>query len=196
MTERTTGPANQIAAGRQSGRAAALGDGAGLLAIGLIGFALLGAAWGLFIPTAHATAAGEGLVRLEGADGAQFGRWLWFVGLVAAGAVALAIAAFSLWRRRRGWGMLLWVAVVAIAGAVVAASAGTLVRQLVHGGADPASAAPGEELTVALPVRIGVAVYLFSSFVATLTYWLLAAFGPGTGDEEDAAVGAAGPTAA
>ena len=75
---------------------------------------------------------------------------------------------------------LLWVGVVALAGAVSFLAVGDVVGMSVHGIGSADQLAPGTTITTVAAAKPGISGYLVAPFVAMLVYWSLQVLSPAT----------------
>ena len=170
----------------------AIGFGAGLLALALFGFSLVGAAWGLWRPALKGHRVDDGGYALSNAADVQFDSYITFVLITGVLGAALGATAYVRGGRYRGVGVLLWVALAAFAGAA---------SFYVFGGATATSLPeePGEFVEFVPKFSPGIAWFV-GPFMAMFTYWSAVFVGvPYSGDERKpeetkvAAGGALGP---
>lgn len=139
------------------------GFGAGVLALGLIMFSVVGAVWGLLRPTMTAMVRDDGAYVLTGPDNVEFVSFITFAIITGVVASILALIAYLKNPSRRGFGSLMWVTAVAALGAFAF---------FVMGGATASSFPedPGISEDFVPQMAPGVA-WLVAPFVAALTYW-------------------------
>lgn len=154
-----------------------LGDGAGLLAVCLVLYSAVGAAWGLLRPALHGTVGDEGAILFDPAVNVEFTSFISFV--IATGLLSsvVALATFILSHRTRGPGMMLWLLVVVTLSALVFHQIGTLSAGLMHPPPEPESLAPGDRISLVPGFLPGVGI-LAAPFMAALTYWCAALVTP------------------
>lgn len=170
----------------------AIGFGAGLLALALFGFSLAGAAWGLWRPVLKGHWVDDGGYALSGVADVQFDSYITFVLITGVLSAALGATAYVRGERYRGVGVLLWVALTALAGAA---------SFYVFGGATATHLPeePGEFVEFVPKFSPGIA-WLAGPFMAMFVYWSALFVNPPYGvaerqsDEKEAVVaGALGP---
>lgn len=156
-----------------------LGDRAGLIGLWLIVYSVGGAIWGLLRPTFSAQVVGTESLIPDYSDSSHFIAFATYVIATAAMSVALAIFAYLLQASRK-FVDLLWIGVVALAGAVSFLAIGDVVGMSVHGIGDADQLAPGTTITTVAAAKPGISGYLVSPFVAMLVYWSLQVLSPAT----------------
>lgn len=156
-----------------------LGDRAGLIGLGLIVYSLGGALWGLVRPTFSAEVVSAERLIPDYSDSSHFIAFASFVIAAIVLSVALAIFAY-LMQGSRKFVDLLWVGVVALAGAVSFLAVGDVVGMSVHGIGSADQLAPGTTITTVAAAKPGISGYLVAPFVAMLVYWSLQVLGPAT----------------
>ncbi len=142
----------------------AIGFGAGLLALALLGFSGVGAAWGLWRPTLEGRRVDDGGgYALRNVANVQFDSYITFVLITGALGMALGLIAYRCGERYRGVGVLLWVALASLAGAA---------SFYVFGGATATSIPddPGEFVEFVPKFSPGIA-WLVGPFMAMFAYW-------------------------
>ena len=141
----------------------AIGFGAGLLALALLGFSVAGAAWGLWRPALKGHRVDDGGYALRNVANVQFDSYITFVLITGALGMALGLIAYRRGERYRGVGGLLWVALASLAGAA---------SFYVFGGATATSIPddPGEIVEFVPKFSPGIA-WLVGPFMAMFTYW-------------------------
>lgn len=154
-----------------------LGDRAGLIGLALIVYSVGGAVWGLLRPQFSAEVVNIERVIPDYSDSSHFRAFATFVIVTAALSVALAIFAY-LTQGSRKLVDLLWLGVVALAGAVSFLAVGDVVGMSVHGVGDAEQLAPGITITTVAPAKPGISGYLIAPFVAMLVYWSLQVLTP------------------
>ncbi|WKS34892.1 hypothetical protein NLL50_03845 [Corynebacterium propinquum] len=164
-----------------------LGDRAGLIGLGLIVYSLGGALWGLVRPTFSAEVVSAERLIPDYSDSSHFIAFASFVIAAIVLSVALAIFAY-LMQGSRKFVDLLWVGVVALAGAVSFLAVGDVVGMSVHGIGSADQLAPGTTITTVAAAKPGISGYLVAPFVAMLVYWSLQVLSPAaetTGPTDD-----------
>lgn len=164
-----------------------LGDRAGLIGLGLIAYSLGGALWGLVRPTFSAEVVSAERLIPDYSDSSHFIAFASFVIAAIVLSVALAIFAY-LTQGSRKFVDLLWVGVVALAGAVSFLAVGDVVGMSVHGIGSADQLAPGTTITTVAAAKPGISGYLVAPFVAMLVYWSLQVLSPAaetTGPTDD-----------
>ena len=164
-----------------------LGDRAGLIGLGLIAYSLGGALWGLVRPTFSAEVVSAERLIPDYSDSSHFIAFASFVIAAIVRSVALAIFAY-LTQGSRKFVDLLWVGVVALAGAVSFLAVGDVVGMSVHGIGSADQLAPGTTITTVAAAKPGISGYLVAPFVAMLVYWSLQVLSPAaetTGPTDD-----------
>ena len=156
-----------------------LGDRAGLIGLGLIVYSLGGALWGLVRPTFSAEVVSAERLIPDYSDSSHFIAFASFVIAAIVLSVALAIFAY-LTQGSRKFVDLLWVGVVALAGAVSFLAVGDVVGMSVHGIGSADQLAPGTTITTVAAAKPGISGYLVAPFVAMLVYWSLQVLSPAT----------------
>lgn len=156
-----------------------LGDRAGLIGLGLIVYSLGGAVWGLVRPTFSAEVVSAERLIPDYSDSSHFIAFASFVIAAIVLSVALAIFAY-LTQGSRKFVDLLWVGVVALAGAVSFLAVGDVVGMSVHGIGSADQLAPGTTITTVAAAKPGISGYLVAPFVAMLVYWSLQVLSPAT----------------
>lgn len=156
-----------------------LGDRAGLIGLGLIVYSLGGALWGLVRPTFSAEVVSAERLIPDYLDSSHFIAFASFVIAAIVLSVALAIFAY-LMQGSRKFVDLLWVGVVALAGAVSFLAVGDVVGMSVHGIGSADQLAPGTTITTVAAAKPGISGYLVAPFVAMLVYWSLQVLSPAT----------------
>lgn len=156
-----------------------LGDCAGLIGLGLIVYSLGGALWGLVRPTFSAEVVSAERLIPDYSDSSHFIAFASFVIAAIVLSVALAIFAY-LMQGSRKFVDLLWVGVVALAGAVSFLAVGDVVGMSVHGIGSADQLAPGTTITTVAAAKPGISGYLVAPFVAMLVYWSLQVLSPAT----------------
>lgn len=156
-----------------------LGDRAGLIGLGLIVYSLAGAVWGLVRPTFPAEVVSAERLIPDYSDSSHFIAFASFVIAAIALSVVLAIFAY-LTQGSRKFVDLLWVGVVALAGAVSFLAVGDVVGMSVHGIGSADQLAPGTTITTVAAAKPGISGYLVAPFVAMLVYWSLQVLSPAT----------------
>ncbi|MDK4303400.1 hypothetical protein QPX33_08105 [Corynebacterium propinquum] len=156
-----------------------LGDRAGLIGLGLIVYSLGGALWGLVRPTFSAEVVSAERLIPDYSDSSHFIAFASFVIAAIVLSVALAIFAY-LMQGSRKFVDLLWVGVVALAGAVSFLAVGDVVGMSVHGIGSADQLAPGTTITTVAAAKPGISGYLVAPFVAMLVYWSLQVLSPAT----------------
>lgn len=154
-----------------------LGDRAGLIGLGLIAYSLGGALWGLVRPTFSAEVVSAERLIPDYSDSSHFIAFASFVIAAIVLSVALAIFAY-LMQGSRKFVDLLWVGVVALAGAVSFLAVGDVVGMSVHGIGSADQLAPGTTITTVAAAKPGISGYLVAPFVAMLVYWSLQVLSP------------------
>ena len=154
-----------------------LGDRAGLIGLGLIVYSLAGAVWGLVRPTFPAEVVSAEWLIPDYSDSSHFIAFASFVIAAIVLSVALAIFAY-LMQGSRKFVDLLWVGVVALAGAVSFLAVGDVVGMSVHGIGSADQLAPGTTITTVAAAKPGISGYLVAPFVAMLVYWSLQVLSP------------------
>ncbi|MCT1817790.1 hypothetical protein M3B96_02270 [Corynebacterium propinquum] len=164
-----------------------LGDRAGLIGLGLIAYSLGGALWGLVRPTFSAEVVSAERLIPDYSDSSHFIAFASFVIAAIVLSVALAIFAY-LTQGSPKFVDLLWVGVVALAGAVSFLAVGDVVGMSVHGIGSADQLAPGTTITTVAAAKPGISGYLVAPFVAMLVYWSLQVLSPAaetTGPADD-----------
>ncbi|UQV59543.1 hypothetical protein [Corynebacterium propinquum] len=156
-----------------------LGDRAGLIGLGLIVYSLGGALWGLVRPTFSAEVVSAERLIPDYSDSSHFIAFASFMIAAIVLSVALAIFAY-LMQGSRKFVDLLWVGVVALAGAVSFLAVGDVVGMSVHGIGSADQLAPGTTITTVAAAKPGISGYLVAPFVAMLVYWSLQVLSPAT----------------
>ena len=156
-----------------------LGDRPGLSGLGLIVYSLGGALWGLVRPTFSAEVVSAERLIPDYSDSSHFIAFASFVIAAIVLSVALAIFAY-LTQGSRKFVDLLWVGVVALAGAVSFLAVGDVVGMSVHGIGSADQLAPGTTITTVAAAKPGISGYLVAPFVAMLVYWSLQVLSPAT----------------
>ncbi|MHB0834853.1 MAG: hypothetical protein ACYCDI_06665 [Corynebacterium aurimucosum] len=141
----------------------AIGFGAGLLALALFGFSAAGAAWGLWRPALKGHRVDDGGYALSNVADVQFDSYITFVLITGVLSAALGATAYVRGERYRGVGVLLWVALAALAGAA---------SFYVFGGATATYIPenPGEYVEFVPKFSPGSA-WLVGPFMAMFAYW-------------------------
>ena len=141
----------------------AIGFGAGLLALALLLFSVVGAAWGLWRPTLEGHRVEGGGYALSNPADVQFLSFITFALLTGLLGVVIGAVAYLRGERFRGVGILVWSGVVCLAGAAAF---------YVFGGvtATAAPEQPGEfvEFVPKFSPAIG---WLVAPFMAMFAYW-------------------------
>lgn len=160
----------------------AIGFGAGLLALALLGFSAAGAAWGLWRPALKGHRVEDGGYALSYVADVQFDSYITFVLITGVLSAALGATAYVRGERYRGVGVLLWVALAALAGAA---------SFYVFGGATATHIPenPGEYVEFVPKFSPGSA-WLVGPFMAMFAYWSAVFIKPDSelGDAADSGV--------
>ncbi|WP_244977362.1 hypothetical protein [Corynebacterium lizhenjunii] len=143
-----------------------LGAGAGVLACALIAYSAAGALWGLWRPAVSGQAVGDGHVSVDTVADVQFASLGSFALITTLLGLVLGSLAYVRAGDQRGIGMLLWVGVVALAGAAAFFVCGGATATSVA----PDSVQPGQTVSWVPAMSPGVA-WVCSSFGAMLAYW-------------------------
>lgn len=148
----------------------AIGFGAGLLALALLGFSVAGAVWGLWRPALKGHKVDDGGYALGNVADVQFDSYITFVLITGLLGAALGATAYVRGERYRGLGVLLWVALAALAGAA---------SFYVFGGATATDVPenPGEFVEFVPKFSPGIA-WLVGPFMAMFVYWSALFFEP------------------
>ena len=148
----------------------AIGFGAGLLALALLGFSAVGAVWGLWRPTLEGHRMEDGGYVLRNVADVQIDSYITFVLITGVLGMALGAIAHRWGERYRGVGVLLWVALAALAGAA---------SFYVFGGATATDVPenPGEFVEFVPKFSPGIA-WLVGPFMAMFVYWSALFFEP------------------
>ena len=171
----------------------AVGFGAGLLALALFGFSAVGAVWGLWRPILEGHRMEDGGYVLGNVADVQFDSYITFVLITGFLGMALGLIAHRWGERYRSVGLLLWVALAALAGAA---------SFYVFGGATATDIpeSPGEFVEFVPNFSPGIA-WLVGPFMAMFAYWSALFFDPPsvwheseTVDDEAAVDDALGPS--
>lgn len=141
----------------------AVGFGAGLLALALLGFSVAGAVWGLWRPALKGHRVDDGGYALSNVADVQFDSYITFALITGFLGAALGATAYVRGERFRGVGVLLWVALAALAGAA---------SFYVFGGATATELPenPGEFVEFVPHFSPGIA-WLVGPFMAMFAYW-------------------------
>lgn len=147
-----------------------MGSGAGVLAVSLFSFTLVGVLWGLLRPTYSGTLAEGGQVSLNQAVNVEFSAFIAFVMATGLLATILSLSTYITSPTTRGPGMLWWLIFVAALSSVAFIEVGNIASSLLHPIPDPETLTIGEKVTLvpALSPTIGFAA---APFMAALAYW-------------------------
>ena len=96
-----------------------VGFGAGLLALVLVVYSIVGILWGLWRPTMAATAVEGGGFAIDSSTNAQFQGFGSFVIATALMAGLISFGVFKFAKQRRGLGTLMYLGILAVLGAYV-----------------------------------------------------------------------------
>lgn len=154
------------------------GSAAGVLAVSLLLFSLVGAAWGFLRPVYSGTVIDGGRMNADpltaGAEFVSFASFTVATGLLA---VLVALSVYVLSPATRGPGMLWWLMAVAALSAFSFLQAGTVTAGLAHDVGDLSSLAVGDTVSLVPGMAPGIG-WLVAPFMAALSYWCSALVTP------------------
>lgn len=152
----------------------AVGAGAGLFAVSVLIYGIVGALWGLLRPAYSGTVTDGGGVAVAGGGNVAFTGYITFAVITGLMSAVMAILMFMSSTATRGAPMLWWVGVVAFIAAVAFLVVGDAVAAARHPMPEDLDAiTPDATFSVAPVFQPGVA-WLVAPFMAVLAYWFSA----------------------
>ncbi|WP_156844743.1 hypothetical protein [Corynebacterium maris] len=152
----------------------AVGAGAGLFAVSVLIYGVVGALWGLWRPAYSGTVTDDGGFAVAGGGNVAFTGYITFAVITGLMSAVMAILMFQASPATRGAPMLWWVGVVAFIAAVAFLVVGDLVAAARHPMPEDVDAiTPDATFSVAPVFQPGVA-WLVAPFMAVLAYWFSA----------------------
>lgn len=152
----------------------AVGAGAGLFAVSVLVYGVVGALWGLLRPAYSGTVTDSGGFAVAGGDNVAFTGYITFAVITGLMSAVMAILMFLASPDTRGAPMLWWVGIVSFVAAVAFLVVGDLVAAARHPMPEDLDAiTPDTTFSVAPVFQPGVA-WLVAPFMAMLAYWFSA----------------------
>lgn len=159
-----------VPARRPSPVPAALGFGAGLLAVALLGFSVVGALWGWWRPAQTGQVTDDAQVVINDLESVEFTSYASFSLLTALLGLLLGLWVFFRSPQWRGPWTLLWLGLVCVLGSLAFWQVGDVSAILFNPVPDFDSIAPGAEVSVVPAIAPGVSLAV-SPLLGMLAYW-------------------------
>lgn len=157
-----------------------VGSAAGILAVSLLLYSVIGTLWGLLRPAHTGTLREEGKVAIDvtmvSVEFISFASFVIATGLLA---VIVSLGVYITSPATRGPGMLWWLILVAAASSFAFLTVGAVASGLLHSAGDLGSLSEGDRLSIVPALSPGIG-WLAAPFMGALAYWCCALVTPDT----------------